>query len=248
MIKYYYKIIIFFTFLFTYAVFVNAQTTGESALQESVQPREFSKTDWKRATEGIDYSADKVAESKKKKEEESAEGSNGRGGGSSAFFGGDASGIMKLLIIIIAAVVLILLVRSLLGLNNPKNKKIKNKLSSVNLDQIEENIHEADLDDFIRQAIEEQHFALAIRLYYLAILKELSLKNFIHWKKDKTNKHYLSEMRQSPLSGSFREITLIFERIWYGDSPIHANEFQRLEPKFRGMVHQISTLSTPTVK
>lgn len=248
MLKYYYKIIILFTLLFTNAVFANAQTTGESTLQESVQPREFSETDWKRATEGIDYSADKVNEPRKKKESEGATEGNSRGGGSSAFFGGDASGIMKLLIVIIAAVVLILLVRSLLGLNNPKNKKIKNKLSSVDLDQIEENIHEANLDDFIQQAIDQQHFALAIRLYYLAILKELSLKNFIHWKKDKTNKDYLHEMRQSPLSSSFREITFIFERIWYGDSPIHANEFQRLEPKFRGMVHQISTLSTPAVK
>lgn len=248
MIKYYYKIIIIFTVLFTCKVFVNAQTTNERALQENVQSREFSETDWKRATKGIDYSADKVNEPKKKKEEEKSDGNNGRGDGSSAFFGGNASGIMKLLIIIIAAIVLILLVRSLLGLNNPRNKKIKNKLSAVNLDQIEENIHEANLDNFIRQAIEQQHFALAIRLYYLAILKELSLKNFIHWKKDKTNKDYLDEMRQASLAGSFREITLIFERIWYGDSPIHANEFRRLEPKFRGMVNQISSLSTPAVK
>ena len=152
--------------------------------------RAFDKTEWERVTKDIDYSSDTAKERKKKDEKSTDQGGEAGGGGSSRFFeGGNASGIMKFIIIVLAVVVVALLLRSLLGLNKPKNKKI-NKVQAIDLERIEENIHEANLDDFIRQALEQQNFALAIRLYYLAILKELSLKNTIHWKKDKTNKDY----------------------------------------------------------
>lgn len=206
--------------------------------------RAFDKTEWERVTKDIDYSSD-TAKERKKKDEKSTDQGGEAGGGSSRFFeGGNASGIMKFIIIVLAVVVVALLLRSLLGLNKPKNKKIK-KVQAIDLERIEENIHEANLDDFIRQALEQQNFALAIRLYYLAILKELSLKNTIHWKKDKTNKDYLREMRQSDLFGDFRELTAIFERVWYGESPIQAREFHQLEPRFRRMIQQINAIPTP---
>ena len=47
----------------------------------------------------------------------------------------------------------------------------------------EEHIYESDLDRFIREATEQGNYALAIRLYYLAIIKELSLNRTILWKK-----------------------------------------------------------------
>jgi len=206
----------------------------------------FDKTEWERVTKDIDYSSDTAKERKKKDEKSTDQGGEAGGGGSSRFFeGGNASGIMKFIIIVLAVVVVALLLRSLLGLNKPKNKKINKKVEAIDLERIEENIHEANLDDFIRQALEQQQFALAIRLYYLAILKELSLKNAIHWKKDKTNKDYLREMRQTDLFGDFRELTAIFERVWYGESPIHAREFHQLEPRFRRMMQQINAIPTP---
>ncbi len=242
MIIHYYKKIIQLTFLLTLPLFANAQTSDESV----VQPREFQEAQWQRAKEGIDYSADVLKTRKKKKNDEK----KGKGSKQSPaiFEGGNAASIMKVLIIALAAVALIFLIISLLNLRNPRNKKIKAPLSATKLAEIEENIHEADLEDYIRQAIEQQDFALAIRLYYLAILKELSLKKLIHWKKDKTNKDYLREMRPSPLSGAFGEITAIFERIWYGESPVQALEFQRLEPKFRALAHQINAITTLTAK
>ena len=55
-------------------------------------------------------------------------------------------------------------------------------------EKIEENIHESDLDKFIKQAESEEKYNLAIRLYYLAIIKELSLGKLIKWKRNKTNR------------------------------------------------------------
>ncbi|MDX1941764.1 MAG: DUF4129 domain-containing protein [Saprospiraceae bacterium] len=227
--------------LIIYPICAIAQSSEETYAQEEVKPHEFSKTDWQRAKQGIDYSADRL---KTPKKEEKDKKKNNK----SFFQGGNASGIMKFIIIIIGAVVLLLLIRSLLGLNNPKNKKIGKKITVVDLQQIEENIHDADIEDFIRQAIIQQDFALAVRLYYLAILKELSLKNMIFWKKDKTNKDYLREMRSSSLFNPFRETTAIFERIWYGGSPVRIADFYQLEPKFQAMMRQINSISSPTIK
>lgn len=221
-----------------------AQAQPDSSLQKT-EKQALDKEVWKRATEGIDYSADTAKDPKKKEEkEEAGKSSNDT---SSFFEGGNASGLMKFLIILLAVVVVALLLRSLLGLNKPKNKKV-GKMRAIDLEQIEENIHEANLEDFIRQAVEQQNFALAIRLYYLAILKELSLKNTIVWKKDKTNKDYLREMRSSAMFGAFRDLTAVFERVWYGESPIHIREFQQLEPKFRDLMHRINAISIPTAK
>lgn len=222
--------------LFLFSVFAPAQ--------EDVQPREFKKEEWQRATKGIDYSDDVIKERKPKSKKDGANGNAQR----PFKFGGNAAPVLKVLIVILLGVALFFLIRSLLGLNNPKNKVIKPVLSVEELAQLEENLHQADLEDFIRRALAEGNYALAVRLYYLAILKELSLKNLITWKKDKTNRDYLREMNRTPIAIPFSEITLIFERIWYGNLDLQQPDFEQLEPKFKIFIHQIETITTPVLK
>lgn len=108
---------------------------------------------------------------------------------------------------------------------------------AITLENIEENIHETDLERFIREAKEKGDFALAMRLYYLAVIKELSLRKIIKWKRDKTNGEYLRELRSSDYFANFREITNIFERVWYGGGTIDRGGFAVIEPKFRDFVN-----------
>ena len=109
----------------------------------------------------------------------------------------------------------------------------------INLEKIEENLHRADLESFILQALKQEEYALALRLYYLSILKELSQRKAIHWKREKTNRQYVWEMRQSPLSGAFEEVTRIFEQAWYGGRQMDKREYQALEPKFRMLAGKV---------
>ena len=148
---------------------------------------------------------------------------------------------MKVVIILLAATALALLLKQFLGLGIiPKNTKIKPKsISEVTLETIEENLHETKLNDFIHQAIEEGHYALAIRLYFLAILKELSLKRHIRWKKNKTNRAYLQELKNKPDYTDFRKTARIFERIWYGNRTISALEFQKIETPFASFLQRL---------
>ena len=77
---------------------------------------------------------------------------------------------------------------------------------------------------------------MAVRLYYLSVLKELSVKNHIRWKRDKTNGAYLRELAGSPLFGTVQEVTLIFERVWYGKVELAKPDFDQLEIKLKKAV------------
>ncbi len=189
-----------------------------------VQQRDFKKEEWRRATQGIDYSKDLAKERKPRQQR--------KGTDANLKIGGNASFILKALIILLLGIVLFFLLRILLGLNQPKNKAVKPVLSVEELAQLEENLHQADLDYFINQAIVQGDYTLAVRLYYLATLKELSLKHYIHWKKDKTNRDYLREMNRTSMAMPFSEITLLFERIWYGNVQLQQGDFEEIQPKF----------------
>ncbi len=145
-----------------------------------------------------------------------------------------------LAILMLIGLVAIILVNVLGGGNLfvPKSRKIKETNEVVTLEDIEANIHESDLDRHIREAIEQKNYTLAIRLYYLAIIKELSLNRWIKWKRDKTNKDYLREMRNTNLFKPYREVTRIFERAWYGQSDLGEQDFQRMKPQFVDMINQ----------
>ncbi|MEZ5041113.1 MAG: DUF4129 domain-containing protein [Saprospiraceae bacterium] len=139
------------------------------------------------------------------------------------------------ILIVLGIIVVYFLLRQLLGMSQPsKNKKIaEHEGLAISLEKIEENLHEVVLSDYIQEAISAGHFVLAIRLYYLDVLKTLSSQRQIKWKRDKTNKDYLYEMQQSPFFVDFQDLTRIFEQCWYGNQPMDALTFQAIEPQFQ---------------
>jgi hypothetical protein len=109
------------------------------------------------------------------------------------------------------------------------------------LKDIETNLHEADVESFLDKALKENNYRLAIRLYYLAIIKELSLKDAIVWKKDKTNGHYLKEMRKKkhPKFNEYKNVTRIFEYVCYSDMQFDAGQFQEVRVNFKDLLSAI---------
>ncbi len=149
--------------------------------------------------------------------------------------------LLKILAIVIVVIIVAVLLFYLLGVvSAPKNKQIKKgTVSAISLEHIEENLVESDLPSFIRRALQEQNFALAIRLYYLNILQAMTRKKIITWKKDKTNQDYLNELNSSSFKSPFQKVTAIFERIWYGDRPLAEEDFKAIEHQFKSLVDEI---------
>lgn len=121
-------------------------------------------------------------------------------------------------------------------LEAPRNKQIARDGVEITLDNLDDYLHETDLDRFLREALTQGNYPLAVRLYYLQIIKNLSEKNAIRWSREKTNRDYLREMRSHPMAEQFREATRIYERVWYGNQSLSAGEFAALEPKMKGVL------------
>ena len=124
-------------------------------------------------------------------------------------------------------------------MQTPRNRSISRDGTEITLANLDDYIHETDLDRFLREALAASNWPLAVRLYFLQTIKQLSEKKDIVWSKEKTNRDYLREMRGHPLGAQFRDATRQYERVWYGNQPITAEEFARLEPEFKVLLGEI---------
>lgn len=132
--------------------------------------------------------------------------------------------VFYILIIIVLILFIILLLRSdILKLSNQKANKIK-----ISLENFEDNLPDADLNDLLIDALKKELYILAVRIQFLMVIKELDKKQLIYWRKNKTNGDYLLEMRKTRLFGEFQHLTLIFEKIWYGEQMPNSMQYNAL--------------------
>lgn len=99
--------------------------------------------------------------------------------------------------------------------------------------RLTENIHELDFNSLIEEAIEGHNYRLAVRLYYLKTLKQLTDKQLIHWQPTKTNRVYVDELGSSFLRKEFEQLTSQFEYVWYGEFKVTEVEFSLLKEQFQ---------------
>jgi len=99
-----------------------------------------------------------------------------------------------------------------------------------------ENIEDVDIQTLLERARAEGNFRMAVRLHYLALLKRLHELNMIAWKKDKTNRDYLSELFANGFHfEEIRKLTNSYEAVWYGEYPVHAEAFRHLSAQFESV-------------
>ena len=102
-----------------------------------------------------------------------------------------------------------------------------------------ENIENADILTLIKNAENDNDFRLAIRYYYLLILKTLSLKNYIKFEDDKTNNEYLIEVSDKPFSKDFQYTSYLYNYIWYGEFPINLNNYNTAKTNMETLLKQV---------
>lgn len=116
---------------------------------------------------------------------------------------------------------------------NPGNALLKPKNPpEVLLSEDEKIIRENDIPTLIEKALRERDYRLAVRYYYLLILKKLKDKNLIEYQFEKTNQEYESEIQDRKLSEQFRRVTRLYDFIWYGDFPMNQNQFVLAKSQF----------------
>ncbi len=96
----------------------------------------------------------------------------------------------------------------------------------------EETIFALQYDKEIKQAIANQNYRLATRLWYLRTLKDLAERDIIQYKQDKTNSDYVNELYQTVYHKNFFRLTRSFEYTWYGHFELTADSFDLLQKDF----------------
>lgn len=195
---------------------------------------ELDEKKWSELSKNLDYSskdapANGVNEDEPTTETETHDSpSSAFGRNGTASFG--AARYVILGFLLVALVVIIILVMS----TSKSNMRIDDSLPDIeSVGVIEEKIHEINLDDLLKQALEQGKWQLSIRISFLMIIKKLSQKRIIEWTKEKTNWEYYDELKEVELKDQFREMVIDFERTWYGEISVTQAEFQVIDHKFR---------------
>jgi hypothetical protein len=220
---------------------------------QKIEPRPFNEQQWKSLTKDLNYAEDGAI-----KESSTHRKANTRGEGSDeeeqSVSGGSMSpfwaAVFKWTIVLVAILILAVILYTLIGGGSflkPKGKKIIAKEEVFSIENIEANLHDSDLDRHIRDALQQNNYTLAIRLYYLAIIKELSLNKWIKWKRDKTNRDYLREMQTTVFFNPYRDATRIFERVFYGNVVLGEQDFNTLKPSFVKLLQDIKKTERPPI-
>jgi hypothetical protein len=96
-----------------------------------------------------------------------------------------------------------------------------------NFNDISEELNKIDFDLKIREAEHAKNYRLAIRWQYLKILNALNSSNKIVFSPYKTNIEYLREINDTKTRNYFKEISKIYEYVWYGEFEINESNYKK---------------------
>ncbi len=149
------------------------------------------------------------------------------------------AGVLQILPYVVVIGVLFLLGWLFLKVN-PKDMLFeKQEPPQIELTEDEDIIQNQDIQQLINQALQSNNYRLAIRYYYLFVLKKLSDLELINWESQKTNTDYIKELGDAKLKDQFRIITRLYDYIWYGSFEVNEKSYQQAEKEFLSISNRI---------
>lgn len=139
--------------------------------------------------------------------------------------------LFKIIAILIIVFVIYLIVKVILNREGGWIfSKSAKKIDVV--ENIEENIHSINFKKIVNQAASDKNYRIAVRYYYLWLLKSLSDKDVIEWDIEKTNRDYYNEISNTDIKKNFQFLSYIYEYSWYGEFELTQEDFQKAEQTF----------------
>jgi hypothetical protein len=145
-------------------------------------------------------------------------------------------GLLYFILIIAAGILIYVLAKYF---NNRKSSASYKNIVEVPIEE-EKDIHKIKYVSELDLAISQKNYRLAVRLLYLENLKLLNDNNNIQWNIAKTNWDYLYEIQDTSLQNAFKQTTHIFDSVWYGELPLHENNFDQVHTIFKNFKKQLS--------
>lgn len=109
----------------------------------------------------------------------------------------------------------------------------------VEHDDIERNLKYIDFEKLIKDTLNSGDRRLAIRYYYLWLLKKMSEKSIIDWNAEKTNSDYLYEIQSESLKKDFNYASYLYNYIWYGEFDLDDDTFEKAKQSLEKIVQSV---------
>ncbi len=192
----------------------------------------LNKSDWESLSEGLDFTEDSV----KKKKRQDGDSTN-KSKVNKTIVNQDLGRLKYVWLMLIIGIIIAVLVFLWPYFKSTSDKK------SVNLEIEDEQpeeatLREANLKQALDEAISKGDYRLAFRIRYLEVLQQMVLNNIIDYRKERTNMDYLKQISDKELYSLFRQLTLYFEEVWYGEKHAEKSSFERMSE----LVTQINTI------
>lgn len=111
-------------------------------------------------------------------------------------------------------------------------KRAKKIAPEEETEQLTDDIFSIQYDKEIAKAAAAKNFRLAVRLWYLQMLKILSYKGLIDYRYGRTNNDYLSQLLNTPHHRHFFRLTRNFEYTWYGQFEPSGDAYEMMQADF----------------
>ena len=152
-------------------------------------------------------------------------------------FSGNAflSFIIKVLPYLIIAAVIVFVIWIFYKINPGAFLFRKKENPLIVFSEEEEIIRNSNIEELIQEALINKDYRLAVRYYYLRILKHLSEAEMIDYEADKTNSDYNKEITSNSIKVGFEKATLLYDYIWYGSFEVSETDFQKAQITFHSL-------------
>lgn len=127
----------------------------------------------------------------------------------------------------------IVAVIKLLGLNYQTLLLRSSKIKTPEFETFDEDIHNTNFNKQIDDAVKKENYRKAIRFLYILFLKVLTDNELIEWEINKTNKDYRREMKKTKYFSVFKNLTYVYEYVWYGEFQINKNQYNNYYKEFK---------------
>lgn len=215
-------------YLYTLLLFLLWSTAGA----QSDSSLRVNETEWEKVKENTDYT-----ETYRTPEQKKETPKNNSSSSQNSFE--SLSNFKYVFYFLILALIVYLVYRVLKSVNaNPDVELKTTTLESIQ--EIEEKIHEVDLEGLLNQALSQKNYRVALRLRFLIIIKLLSQKGKIDWAKEKTNWEYYHEVKNKLLADQFKTLIRDFELVWYGEHPFTESHYLQAETLYVELQNQLN--------
>lgn len=220
---------------------ISLSLQSQSYDNQSFSNIHFDREEWKEIKKDINYSASELKQKESSNNKDRLSNDSRRNDNDSFLMRGamfQDSAIIKFLFFFLSILALIIVIIKMIN-SQFHNQKVPLTSRIKEIEQAVDKVEESDLYYLLSEAKKRNNLKLSVRIYYLTVLKVLSDKSLIKWKKDKTNRMYEEEIIKTDFYKDFQLITKNFEKSWYSEANLTIEEFQIIESRFQKFITRL---------